>query len=621
MNTLTCALDYAKRGWPVLPLYGARDGRCTCGKVDCGSPAKHPCTTNGLKGASTDRATIEGWWAKWPAANIGITTGAASGLVVLDVDPRHGGNESLDELIAEHGPLPATVECLTGGGGRHLYFLHPGGTIKNSAGKIGNGLDVKADGGYVVAPPSVHVSGRDYAWEVSSDPGETPLADPPAWLLALLSNGKTKPAAPVAGRISAGTRNTSLARLAGSMRREGATEAGILAALRAENVARCDPPLADSEVESIARSIGRYAPDTPAKDGAPVILPAFKSVRQLMADHPALRPPVIYGLLRRGETMNIIAPPKTGKSWLVTDLALVVATGRRWLGEFQTEPGDVLILDNELHSETISHRIPQVAEVRGIPRQDFADRVFVDNLRGRLMDLYGVKKYLDAVEPDRFKVIVLDAWYRFLPRDTDENDNGTLANLYNVLDALANRLGCCFVLIHHASKGSQSGKVVTDVGSGAGAQSRATDTHLVLRPHETDGVVVLDAAVRSWPPVSARCLRWEFPVWKPAPDLDPTALKRESTRGRKAHPKEPAPPPQTWTPDTFTADFVTAEPLPQASIIEAAKAVDLKEKRAKSLLQAAEGNGLVHRWEYGPRKPDRFATVPQPERPSKDAQT
>jgi hypothetical protein len=308
--------------------------------------------------------------------------------------------------------------------------------------------------------------------------------------------------------------------------------------------------------------------------------------------------------------VNCSSLPKVGKSWLSVDLSLAACTGRPWLGTFETEAGNILILDNELHPETITRRIPKVAEARGIPLQDVADRLFVESLRGRLMDLYAACKYFEGIEPGRYKIIVLDAFYRFLPRDADENDNATVAGLYNLLDNIADRLGCCFVLVHHASKGNQSDKRVSDVGAGAGAQSRAADSHLIFRPHEADGAYVLEAAVRSWPPVAPFCLCWQFPVWNPAPDLDPTALRREPARRRPQ--KEPEPPVKAWTVASFTADFVTAEPRPRASIIEAAKGAGLSEKRAESLLQAADGDGLAHRWTYGPRNPVRFATVLQP---------
>lgn len=207
-----------------------------------------------------------------------------------------------------------------------------------------------------------------------------------------------------------------------------------------------------------------------------------KSVRQLLNENPDLRRPVIHGLLREGETMNVIASPKIGKSWLVTDLAFSVATGRPWLATYPTERGSVLICDNELHRETTANRIPKVMAARGISIDEVGEQIFVANVRGDLKDIFSLGTCFDSLQPGQFKVIVLDAFCRFMPRDSDEN--GTMSQVYNHLDRHAARLGCSFVLIHHSSKGNQSGKAVTDVGAGAGSQSRATDTHLVLRPHE-----------------------------------------------------------------------------------------------------------------------------------------
>jgi len=129
---------------------------------------------------------VQRWWRRWPDANVGIVTGAVSGLVVLDVDPRHGGEESLAALEAEHGALPRTVESLTGGGGQHLYFRHPGASVPSRP--IAPGLDLKGDGGLVVSPPSGHVSGRAYAWESGCAPGDVPIANLPEWL-QLMAHG------------------------------------------------------------------------------------------------------------------------------------------------------------------------------------------------------------------------------------------------------------------------------------------------------------------------------------------------------------------------------------------------------------------------------------------------
>ena len=177
------AAAYASHGWPVFPLHSPGNGPTGC---DCSRPcgknaAKHPRTAHGLLDASTDLATVTRWWETWPNANIAIATGTESGLVVLDVDVGVGGDASLCTFTDEHGRLPDTPTVLTGGGGLHYYFAHPGEIVRNSAGKLGAGLDIRGDGGYVVAPPSVHRSGSLYEWARACEPAPTP-----GWLLARL---------------------------------------------------------------------------------------------------------------------------------------------------------------------------------------------------------------------------------------------------------------------------------------------------------------------------------------------------------------------------------------------------------------------------------------------------
>ena len=256
----------------------------------------------------------------------------------------------------------------------------------------------------------------------------------------------------------------------------------------------------------------------------------IRAAGELIREFPQLRESIIEGLIRRGETMNIIAPPKTGKSWLVMCLALAVATGQKWFGRFWTKPGKVLIIDNELHPESTAHRLPRIAEAMGIRPEEYADRLFVTNLRGQLIDLKALAAELLALPPDEYSLIVLDAWYRFQPEGSDENSNSDVSALYNLLDSVAAAIGCAFVCIHHTSKGNQSGKGITDVGSGAGAQSRAPDAHLVMRQHEQDGVVVVDAAVRSFAPMDSFCLEWNFPIWTSADDFDPKNIRQDRPR-------------------------------------------------------------------------------------------
>ena len=344
--------------------------------------------------------------------------------------------------------------------------------------------------------------------------------------------------------------------------------------------------------------------------------PVRRGIGELMNDYPQLRTPVIEGLLREGETMNVIAPPKTGKSWLVTDLALAVASGSPWLGRFRTTQGKVLIIDNELHGETSANRIPKVAAARGMDMEDIKPFLDICNLRGHLMDLITLGSFFRDITPGEYKIIILDAFYRFLPRDTDENDNGSIAQLYNHIDRYAKELGCCFVLIHHSSKGNQSGKAISDVGSGAGAQSRATDTHLILRAHEQPGAAVLEAAVRSWKPIEPLCLAWTFPVWNPAEHLDPMCLRPERPRRSKtadaSRDATPAVDKPKWDVDAFVSAFITTEGVQGETIVGLAMERSLSQAAVKRFLAQAVDARKVYRWTFGANKPVRYSTTPQP---------
>lgn len=257
---LEAALAYAERGWSVLPLHSIANGRCTCGKSDCKSPGKHPRTEHGEKDATTNQEQIRTWWSRWPKANIGIATGLISGFIALDIDPRNDGHHNLAELEAKHGSLPSTPESQTGGGGRHILLRYPDGTPRWRK-ALAEGVDIKADGGYIVAPLSNHISGGTYMWDLMFHPDDVPLADVPGWVFDLLEADKhQKQAPPVVGAISEGQRNATLTSLGGSMRRRGLTAEEILPTLVAVNKRRCKPPLQEHDIERIAKSVSRYEP-------------------------------------------------------------------------------------------------------------------------------------------------------------------------------------------------------------------------------------------------------------------------------------------------------------------------------------------------------------------------
>ncbi|MCO5172388.1 MAG: bifunctional DNA primase/polymerase [Planctomycetes bacterium] len=186
-SMLDWALAYARRGWAVIPLHSPRTGRtCSCGKATCESQGKHPRTSHGVKDATTNEETIRMWWGAWPDANVGIACGPASGLDVLDVDGDEG-RAALADLEQQHGPLPTTMCSTTGSGGNHHLFTHrPEAALNNSA-KFADSLDTRGHGGYIVAPPSRHVSGGIYRWDEGRGPAGVPPQPTPDWLMAPVS--------------------------------------------------------------------------------------------------------------------------------------------------------------------------------------------------------------------------------------------------------------------------------------------------------------------------------------------------------------------------------------------------------------------------------------------------
>jgi hypothetical protein len=255
---------------------------------------------------------------------------------------------------------------------------------------------------------------------------------------------------------------------------------------------------------------------------------------QLHRDFPRLNPPVIDGLARLGEIINIIANSKFGKSWLVYAVLLCIIAGRRVFDRFSTLQGRCLLIDNELHPQTLSHRIPQVAAELGINFDEYQHLLDILPLRGNLCSLQDLAAgELAKIEPGTYRLIAFDAKYRFATPGVSENDNSAEALFYNLADQIAAQTGAAILFVHHSSKGSQTDKRVVDVGAGAGSQSRAADAHVILREHEEPGVAVLEAAVRSFAPVEPLALRWQFPLWTPDSTVDPAKLKGRLTQQQR----------------------------------------------------------------------------------------
>jgi putative DNA primase/helicase len=286
------AAKYRRRGWATIPT----------------KPRSKEPNLRELRPYLARKATQEeiGAWS-WPG--VGIVTGPLSGVLVLDADGPEGEAE-----LKKHGH-PVTPMARTQDGGLHLYFKHPAYHVGTGI-RVAPGLDVKAAGGYVVAPPSVGPSGRAYEWIVSPDVAD--LAEPPGWLMGLLERERPKgPAGPVGERIPPGERNKGLASIAGTMRRRGMGEAEILAALHVTNEQRCQPPLEAEEVAKIAASVARYAP-------------AGNTAQISVNGHGGAAPPRGYNLTDLGNAERFIAQHGEDVRYCFPWAKWLVWTGTRW---------------------------------------------------------------------------------------------------------------------------------------------------------------------------------------------------------------------------------------------------------------------------------------------------
>lgn len=509
MNTkLDWALSYASRGWKVFPTHHMVGMTCSC-QTACASPGKHPRTPHGALDATTDERQIREWWSRWPEANIAVATGKESGLLVLDVDNTRSvdvgggvliseGENSLRTLAELYEPLPETLQQQTGSGGRHFFFRYPEeGHYRNRA-RVLPSIDVRADGGYVIVPPSNHKSGASYQWL-----NDAPLADPPGWLLDLLRQ-QASPVEPEAGetKILPGSRNTWLTSLAGRLREKYCLdEADLFGILMVRNQLHCAPPLPAQEVRLIARSVARYPCSEPAPVLAlpeeAVVYPVIQPGADLAPDlasflaQPVPAPePLVTGLFDRGTGIVIGGRPNVGKSWLVFDLALAVASGTPWLGR-ETVPARVLIVDEEGSPWATQSRLARLLAGRGLA-PDLPVWIVIGR-RLRLDDETGLTTFRRLLERYRPDLVIYDSLVR--AHRGDENAAPDMAEFFDLAKQLMTTYETAFLFTHHVRKPSLlDAEHPADWLRGSSEINAWPDAVLVLSEGEEPGLIRVDHA-------------------------------------------------------------------------------------------------------------------------------
>jgi hypothetical protein len=387
---LDFALNYATEWqWAVLPLHSiAADGFCSCGEAACKSEGKHPRLKHGLLQASKDPDQIKAWWDQWPDANVGIATGPVSGIVVLDVDAAKGAFSS--ELLFDGVDATVfTTPKVKTGAGLHFYYKYPETeTVRNSASKLAKFIDVRGEGGYVVAPPSVHVSGKKYEFLNEDIPhiAEFPqpwidrlnapiISSPPNGNGNGSSASRVDSGAQVSGifvpppnpglvmpqEINQGTRNQEMTKVAGALRDKGLSEGAIFAALAVENQRICKPPLDDKELHQISRSVSRYQPKQPLNQTADADSDA--------TDYENTLKPYLYGEFMKAQFEEkeilgwhigkrdiaiIQAATNAGKTTLLRNVALCMSAGRPFMPFYEgSRPVKIAYFDFENDAQDV----------------------------------------------------------------------------------------------------------------------------------------------------------------------------------------------------------------------------------------------------------------------------
>lgn len=440
------ALEYAGNGLAVLPLHSIVNDRCSCGNPNCASPGKHPLNSNGVHGATKDEATIRGWWQQWPWANIGIATGKASSLAVVDVDPRNGGMDSLERLH-----LPVTLTSQTGSGGFHYYFHTNGAYIAKR--KLLPGIDLQAEGAYVVAPPSLHLMGG-YQWLTTMEPVSFPQellaakAGPSVpGSTVIQPDDKTWVADLLARQCPQGERNETLTRLSGYLRNL-LPEKVTLGILLQWNRDRCVPPMDDYEVgQNVHHKYIRYEGPEPKE------MQLWTARTLLAAEFP---PPVwvLEDYLPEGLAV-LGGRPKRGKSWMALQIAIAVASGRSVLGK-QPAPGFAIYVGLEDGVKRLQKRLR-------LMRSPATDNLIVLNDMAPL-DKGGLAQITTMVETYHPALVVIDTLSRLLGKSRDQDSNADMTDLLHPLQQLALNNNCCILLIdHHRKPGMDIADAIDDI--------------------------------------------------------------------------------------------------------------------------------------------------------------
>lgn len=471
----TEAVRYATLGWGVIRLHHVlEDGTCSC-RAACSSIGKHPLDPKGASQPEHDPERITRLWEQTPNANIGIVAGT-SNLLILDFDSNEARERFKEIADADTLQLLRNNPIVKTGRGWHIYLDDPTGGYSPSVGTNGDiGIDIRAGVSYVVAPPSNHANGSSYTW--IRTPKDLPQPPTP-WLDQYIRNRYDKPIRiyEEGDKITLGGRNTEMISLAGTMRNRGFTETSIRAALLAENTTRCQPPLEDLEIESIARSAATYAPgQAPITNLRHDIETVVKEIED-RGDEPKYKflnvneinalPDIQYlvgGLLPLNGYGIVYGRRGSGKTFEMLHLSLCIATGKEYRGH-TVQPGGVAYIMSE-GAAGLKKRINAWMKHE---QTSALDNFYALTHSVQLNDPE-LRAHLDiAIEriPTNVKLLVIDTLARSVS-GLDENSSADMTRFIGYIDEIRHRRNLAVLVVHHAGWNAAHERGSTVIGDAA----------------------------------------------------------------------------------------------------------------------------------------------------------
>ena len=464
---LTAALSYIAKGWHVVPLYWPVDGVCSCSKGKaCKSPGKHPLTEHGLTDASIDEKQIMAWWKKWPLANVAIRTGQISGIVALDVD----GHEAMK--VVKGWRLGDTLTVKTGrDGGWHHYYLAGTNPMESKERKADH-LEFKAEGKYLVAPPSIHVTGKKYQWVNGFD-----LAPVPEKIAEYFQTKDEKPADGTPGDsiIPEGDRHENLKDIAIKTYKATGSMAATRGAVDRINKTLCAPgPKSEHEIDDIMKWVEKkITPEIMDPNAGPLTI-------NLSEVEPREVTWLWEGFIPLGAATLISGDPGCAKTWIALDTAARLSRGTRWIdGSNVGDPGNTVYLSVEDNRhDTIRPRFDMLG---GNPK----NFNIYDSEQPIHLNLSKKDGGIDRLENDIIRIgnvrlVVVDPIADF-SGGINANAADEVRSLLTPLIDMAARLGFALLIIGHLNKNQTMGAIYRAGGSTSGWLGKCRAAFMIFR--------------------------------------------------------------------------------------------------------------------------------------------